>query len=90
MGKTVVKYVGDQDWKQAIKTHREMIEMIEDEGLAPHLGDYYEVMTRLLAANKDMNSARKYARLALEEFEFSGEPNEELEQFLKGAQRGEA
>ncbi|KAK4442758.1 SET domain-containing protein [Podospora aff. communis PSN243] len=87
MGKTVIKYVGEQDWKLAIKTHREMIEVIEDEGLAPHMGDYYEVMTRLLAANKDMKNARKYARLALEEFEVAGEPNEELEQFLKGAQQ---
>ncbi|KAK0613173.1 hypothetical protein B0T14DRAFT_384451, partial [Immersiella caudata] len=72
MGKTVIKHVGNQDWKEAIKTHREMLDIIEDETLAPHMGDYYEVMTRLLAANKDMNNAKKYARLAIEEFNVAG------------------
>jgi len=62
-----------------------MMEIIQDEALAPHMGDYYEVMTRLLAATKDMVNAKKYARLALEEFEAVGEEAVELEQFLKVA-----
>jgi hypothetical protein len=61
-----------------------MMAAIEDEGLAPHMGDYYEVMTRLYAATGDMKNAKKYARLAIKEFEDIGEEKvEELEAFVK-------
>lgn len=61
-----------------------MMTAIEDEGLAPHMGDYYEVMTRLYAATGDMKNAKKYARLAIKEFEDIGEEKvEELEAFVR-------
>ncbi|KAK0642856.1 hypothetical protein B0T16DRAFT_331319 [Cercophora newfieldiana] len=85
LGKVVIKHVENQDLKAAIKMHREMIDIIEDEALAPHMGDYYEIMTRFLAATNDMKNAKKYARLALEEFKAAGETKDELEQFLKAA-----
>lgn len=81
----MIKHVENQDFKQAIKLHHEMMETIEEENLAPHMGDYYEVMTRLLAATKDMKQAKKYARLAIDEFGTAGETKRELEAFLKVA-----
>jgi len=83
LGQRVIKFVEDQDFKGAVKIHREMTELIEQEALAPHMGDYYEVMTRLLAASKDISKAKKYAKLAIEEFGLMGEKKEELEAFLK-------
>jgi len=85
LGTIVIKHVENQDFKQAIKQHHEMMETIEEENLAPHMGDYYEVMTRLLAATKDMKKAKKYARLAIDEFGTAGETKRELEAFLKVA-----
>lgn len=81
----MIKHVEDQDFKTAIKKHHEMMDVIEEENLAPHMGDYYEVMTRLLAATKDIKQAKKYARLAIDEFKTAGETKQELEAFLKVA-----
>ncbi|KAK0740382.1 hypothetical protein B0T18DRAFT_303994, partial [Schizothecium vesticola] len=67
LGQKVIGRLNDADYPGAIKQHRVMMAAIEDEGLAPHMGDYYEVMTRLYAATGDMKNAKKYARLAIKE-----------------------
>jgi hypothetical protein len=73
LGQRVIKFVEDQDFKGAVKIHHEMTELIEQEALAPHM----------LAASKDISNAKKYAKLAIEEFGLMGEKKEELEAFLK-------
>lgn len=78
-----MKHVENSDFKSAVKVHREMMDVIEEEALAPHMGDYYEVMARLLAGTKNIKEAKKYARLAIEEFKVVGEEKKELEAFLK-------
>ncbi|KAK1754443.1 SET domain-containing protein 5 [Echria macrotheca] len=85
LGAEVVENLEEYSFEAAVGKHREMMEVIEEEALAPHMGDYYEVMTRLLAASKNIKEAKKYARLAIAEFELVGEKKEELEAFLKVA-----
>ncbi|KAK5658433.1 hypothetical protein OQA88_1822 [Cercophora sp. LCS_1] len=83
LGVAVLKHVENQDLKSAIKSHKDMMNAIEEEALAPHMGDYYEVMARLLAGTKNIKEAKKYVRLAIEEFKVAGEEKKELEAFLK-------
>ena len=79
--------MSEQDFQGAVALHREMLELIEVEQLAPHMGDYYEVAARLHAAARDIKAAKKYARLALDEFRAggTGEIKEDLERFVKYA-----
>ncbi len=86
-GVKVIKAVEEQKFKEAIKHHREVIRAIEEEQLTPHLGDYYEVMSRLYSAVRDKKSAVNYAKMALEEFAEFGEGlegKEDLQMVAKG------
>ncbi|KAK0705519.1 hypothetical protein B0H67DRAFT_471060, partial [Lasiosphaeris hirsuta] len=72
LGKEVLAQVEEQNYKEAIKLNREMLVALEDEALVPHMGDYYEVMARLYGALPDIDNAKKFAKLALEEFRAFG------------------
>ncbi|KAK3339639.1 hypothetical protein B0T25DRAFT_574545 [Lasiosphaeria hispida] len=67
LGKEVLVQVEERNYKKAIKLNREMLVALEDEALVPHMGDYYEVMTRLYGALPDIDNAKMFAKLALED-----------------------
>lgn len=52
--------------------NEEMVELIVKEGLAPHLGEHYEVLARLYLAATDLKNAKKFAELALIDMEANG------------------
>lgn len=68
----MVGHVKNKDFLSAIDLNEELIEIIVKEGLAPHLGEHYEVLARLYLAATDMTNAKRFAQLALDEMEANG------------------
>jgi hypothetical protein len=86
--KEVLEHVQRRDFHSAIKLNEELVGLIVKERMAPHLGEHYEVLARLYLAATDLDSAKKYAELALVDLEANGGSDvydsvEELRSLLK-------
>ena len=68
----VLGYVSRRDFAGAIKLNEELVDLMRIEGLAPHMGDYFEVLARLYLSAANLKGAQKFARLAVEEMEANG------------------
>ncbi|KAK4222910.1 hypothetical protein QBC38DRAFT_512690 [Podospora fimiseda] len=87
LGPKVLKLVDKGDFENAIKLNKELLTLLKEEEMIPHLGDYYEVMGRLYLAWARTREAKKWFERALDEyrgFGVKGKGVEELERVVKG------
>ena len=68
----VLTHVQRREFHAAINLNEEMVDLIMKEGLAPHLGEHYEVLARLYLAATDLKNAKKFAELAIIDMEANG------------------
>ncbi|KAB5585560.1 hypothetical protein GE09DRAFT_1071108 [Coniochaeta sp. 2T2.1] len=68
----IVELVRERRFGRAIEMSEEMIELVLREELVAHLGEHYEVLTRLYYAVRDREGTERYARLAIGELEKYG------------------
>ncbi len=81
----VLEKVQKQQFHGAIKLHHELLELVSEEKLVSHFGDYHQLMTRLYLAVQDLKNAKKYAGLAVADLHVYGGPETaETVQELKG------
>ncbi len=78
----------EKQFHSAIELNHELLALLMDEQLVPHLGEHYHIMARLYIAAQDRKNARKYGRLALTDLEAYGDPStaatvEELKEMLR-------
>ncbi|KAH8881337.1 SET domain-containing protein [Thozetella sp. PMI_491] len=84
----VAERLQKKKFRDAIKLNHELLKLIREEQLIPHLGEHYHVMAQLYLAAKDRTNGKKYARLALADLEAYGGPDaaatmEELREVLR-------
>ncbi|KAJ9165299.1 SET domain-containing protein [Coniochaeta hoffmannii] len=68
----IVELVQSKQFDRAVAMSKEMIDLVLKEELVAHLGEHYEVLTRLYYALRDATNTKKYARLAIAELERYG------------------
>ncbi|KAB5583569.1 hypothetical protein GE09DRAFT_1212148 [Coniochaeta sp. 2T2.1] len=68
----IVGLVREARFGRAIEMSQEMIELVLREELVAHLGEHYEVLTRLYYAVRDREGTERYARLTIGELERYG------------------
>ncbi|KAK3990693.1 hypothetical protein QBC44DRAFT_238405 [Cladorrhinum sp. PSN332] len=85
IGPKVLKLVDQGDFEKAINLNKELLDLLQEEGMIPHLGDYYEVMGRLYLAWAKTREARVWFNKALGEYKGFGvtEGLKELEGVVK-------
>ncbi len=62
-------------FRGAIRLNHELLGLLAEEQLIPHLGEHYHVMARLYLAARDTQNVKKYSLLALEDLEAYGGPD---------------
>ncbi|KAK0649755.1 hypothetical protein B0T16DRAFT_492320 [Cercophora newfieldiana] len=66
----VLQLAQDQDFYGAVEASKKLFELVDKEGLGPHLGDLYEIPARLHYQIGDLKNARKYFKRSM--FEYYG------------------
>jgi hypothetical protein len=85
----IVQLVQTKEFDRAVALSKEMIGLVLKEELVAHLGEHYEVLTRLYYALRDRENTEKYARLAIADLEKYGggevyDAVKELKDILRG------
>lgn len=66
MRQEVMKAVEDWDGTKAVKLTREVLELMQEEDLAPLYASQYEILARLYWKAKDKKTGTKYAQKSID------------------------
>lgn len=70
----VLELAQENDFDAAIKKTEKLFRIVEEEELAPHIGDLYEIPARLYYQIGDLEKAREYLKLSMHELDGWGVP----------------
>ncbi|KAK4197107.1 hypothetical protein QBC40DRAFT_309372 [Triangularia verruculosa] len=84
LGPQIVQLVEEGKFDEAVKLNTEMIQVLTDEEILPHMGDYYEIMGRLYQAWGKKKEAIEWFEKALEEVEgFKADGADDLKKIIR-------
>ncbi|CAI4211906.1 unnamed protein product [Parascedosporium putredinis] len=68
----VLDHVKKNEYSQAIKKHKTMIQLIAEEGITVPLGEYYDILARLYNTIGDRRNTEIWAKRAIDDLELFG------------------